>query len=197
MLAQNQLDHIEEGAMRHPWFWRAVGVSAMVLGEMMAGAAPATAQDQSAPLAAELVKLLDAAKATSIAAAMPGTPDQFVGALYVQGSELLVVSGRYAAPQLMTAKLNDKAYMDVYVDLNTASIPNTKVLISDLGADGLKAQRKGNEPFDTAEIRGKTVSFDGDWSKAKLSEKDYMSTFSTAEHEYAEMLRALVAQMKK
>lgn len=184
--------------MRHArWCRRGVRVSAVVLAGFLAGAAPASAQEKSAPLVAELVKLLDAAKATAMAAPVPGTPDQFVGALYFQGSQLLVVTAKYAAPQLMTAKLAEKSYQDIYIDLNSASVPNSKILITDLGADGLKAKRKDNEPFDTADIRGKSVSFDGDWGKAKMSEKDYMAAFASAEDEYVKMLQALVAQMKR
>src|SRR5687767_9221868 len=108
--------------------------------------APAStyAQDttKTTGLVGELVKLMDAAKADSIAAPVPGAPDQFVGALYFSGSQLLVVSAKYSAPQLLTEKLAKKSYQDIYIDLNSASVPNTKVFISDLGADGLKAKRR-------------------------------------------------------
>jgi hypothetical protein len=84
------------------------------------------AQDnaKTVALVSELVKLLDAAKADSIAAQQPGTPDQFVGALYFSGSQLLVVSAKYSVPQLLTEKLAKKSYQDVYIDLNSASDPS-------------------------------------------------------------------------
>lgn len=69
--------------------------------------------------------------------------------------------------------------------------------MSDLGADGLKPRRRENEPFDTAEVRGKTTTFDGDWNKAKLSEQEYMKAFAEADEEYAKMLRALIDHLKK
>lgn len=160
--------------------------------------ASSKAQDtKTAGPVGELIKLLDAAKATSIAAAYPGAPGQFIGALYFAGSQLLVVSAKYSVPQLLTEKIAKKSYQDVYIDLNSAFVPNTKVFISDLGADGLKAKRKGNEGFDTVELKGKSVTLDGDWGKAKISETEYMSTFTAAEDEYLKMLQALVAQMKK
>jgi len=182
--------------MRHACrFLRGVGVSAAVV--TVLAASPVAAQDKTSPVVAELVKLLDASKATAIAAPYPGSPDQFVGALYFQGSQLLVVTAKYSAPQLMATKLKEKSYQDIYIDLNSASVPETKVFISDLGADGLKSKRKDNEAFDTAEIRGKATSFDGDWGKAKISEKDYMGAFSSAEDEYVKMLQALVTELKK
>jgi hypothetical protein len=71
------------------------------------------------------------------------------------------------------------------------------VFVSDLGADGLRARREDNQPFDTADIGGKTYSFDGDWGRAKISEEEYTKTFQTTEQEYTHMLEALVAELKK
>ncbi len=156
------------------------------------------AQDsKSAALAAELAKLMEQAKASVMAAPYPGAADQFVGAMFFPGSQLLVVTARYAVPVYLIEKLEKKSYQDIYIDLNSASVPSSKVFISDLGADGLKAKRNDNEPFDTVEMSGKTTAFDGDWRRAKLSETEYMSTFATADQEYAKMLQALVDQIKK
>ena len=47
---------------------------------------------------------------------------------------------------LLTDKLGKKEYRDVYIDLNSASVPESKVFITDIGADGLKAE---NSPYDT------------------------------------------------
>ena len=58
----------------------------------------AFAQDsKSAAMVGELTKLLDSRKLDSIAAKSGN--DQFVGALYFAGSQLLVVSARYSVPQ--------------------------------------------------------------------------------------------------
>jgi hypothetical protein len=147
-------------------------------------------------MVSELVKLLDAENLDSIAA-KSGDPDQFVGALYFPGSQLLVVSARYSVPQRMEAQLAEKAYRDIYIDLNSASVPGSKVFISDLGANGLHARREDNQPFDTVDIGGKSVSFDGDWGRAELSEDDYRKTFQSSEQEYVRMLEALIAALKK
>ena len=57
---------------------------------------------------------------------------------------MMVVSAKYSVPQLLDDKLAKKDYRDVYIDLNSASIPETKIFIEDLGADGLKAKREEN-----------------------------------------------------
>ena len=157
----------------------------------------AFAQDSKTVAAVdELVKLLDSRKLDSIAA-KGGTPDQFVGALYFAGSQLLVVSARYSVPQRMEAQLAQKAYRDIYIDLNSASVPDSKVFISDLGANGLRPRREDNQPFDTVDMGGKSLSFDGDWDRAKISEAEYRKTFQTTEQQYLQMIEALIAELKK
>ena len=97
----------------------------------------------------------------------------------------------------MDYEIGEKKYRDVYIDLNSAGVPKTKIFISDLGANSLQAKKKGNQPNDTADVDGKTHVFDGDWKKAKISEADYMKTFDDTEAEYIKILQALVAQAKK
>jgi len=154
-------------------------------------------EGKSVGLAKELTAALDAAKLDSIAAKSSKAPDIFFAALYYPGAQLLVVSARYSAPQLLDARLAKKEYRDTYIDLNSASIPNTKVFIEDGGADGLRAKRQENQPFDTYDANGKSTAFDGEWKKQKLSEEEYMKIFTAADEQYTEMLTALLAQVKK
>jgi hypothetical protein len=171
---------------------------AFVAAVLVLGTTTAAAQEsKSGPLAAELAKLLDQMKVDSIAARHPSVPDQYVGALYFPGSQLLVVTARYQVPELLNSKLASKAYRDVYIDLNSASVPNTKVFVSDLGCDGLKAKREDNQPYDTIEMAGKNWNFDGDWKKLKVSEEEYMKGYKQAEEEYTKMLQALLSELKK
>jgi hypothetical protein len=158
----------------------------------------ASAQEsKSAPLAKQLAAALDAAKLDSIAAKDPSAPDIFFAALYFPGVQLLVVSGKYSVPQLLTERLAKKEYRDTYLDLNGASVPATKLFLEDPGADGVKARREENQPFDSYEAEGKRLMFDGDWKKQKVSEQDYMKAFSTADERYTQILTALIAQLKK
>ncbi len=158
----------------------------------------ASAQEsRSAPLAKQLAAALDAAKLDSIAAKDPSAPDIFFAALYFPGVQLLVVSGKYSVPQLLVERLVKKEYRDIYLDLNGASVPTTKLFLEDPGADGVKAKREENQPFDSYEADGKRLMFDGDWKKQKMSEQDYMKVFSAADERYTQILTALIAQLKK
>jgi hypothetical protein len=66
----------------------------------------------------------------------------------------------------------------------------------DLGANGLRFKQEKNE-LDTADFSGKSVVFDGDWDKAKISEAEYRKAFEAADTQYTQMLQALVAALKK
>jgi hypothetical protein len=162
-------------------------------------AAPALAfaqQSKSEKVALELTKLMDAQKLDSFAA--HGTaPDEFIGALYFPGSQLLVVGAKYSSPARMDQLLGAKQYRDVYIDLNSASVPATKVFVSDLGANGLRFDREGNQPWDTVDVGGKSYAFDGDWGKAKLSRDEYTKAYQSTDDQYTRMLEALLAQLKK
>jgi hypothetical protein len=160
-------------------------------------AAPALAQEAKSPaLAKQLAAALDAGKLDCIAAKDPVAPDIFVAALYFPGN-LLVVSGKYSAPQLLIDRLTKKEYRDVYMDLNGAATPDTKVFIQDPGADGLKVKRDENQAFDIVDIAGKQTMFNSDWKTQKLSEQDYLKVFGDADDRYAKILTALLAQLKK
>ena len=160
--------------------------------------AVASAQDsKSAPLAKQLAAALEEGKLDSIAAKDPSAPDAFVAALYFPGLQLLVISGKYSVPQLLTERVGRKEYRDVYLDLNGASIADTKVFIEDPGADGLRAKREDNQAFDQCEMAGKRTMFNGDWKMQKMSEQDYMKTYSAADDRYSQILTALLAQAKK
>ena len=175
--------------------WRGVQFLAASVLLALTPALASAQESKSAQAVGELTRLLDSMKLDSIATRVGG--DQYAGALYFPGSQLLVVQARYSVPQRMDAQIALKNYRDVYIDLNSASIPASKVLIADLGANGLMAKRQDNQAFDTVDKGGKTFTFDGDWNKAKLSEQDYMKAFQESDAEYTKILQALLAQIKK
>jgi hypothetical protein len=164
---------------------------------MAAVLTPVDAQDsKSAALAKELTTLLQERKLDSVAARHPAAADQYVAALYFPG-QLIVVLARTSAPAVLNEKLVRSEFREVYIDLNSASIPESRVMITDGGADGLRPRREPNQPFDTHDAAGKSVRFDGNWREDRMSEKDYMAAFSNADEVYIAALTALVNQLKK
>jgi hypothetical protein len=186
--------------------WR-VGV-VLVAGLLLAGLLPgfAVAQDpQSAALAKELTTLLEQQKLTCIAAKDAGQADLFYAALYPYPGQLLVVQANYKEPVLINPKIAKKDYMDVYSDLNSAALPGTRLFVMDLGADGLQAKPSGlaadsweQDAKQADKIATKHLNFDGDWQKQGFrSEAEYTKAFADADQNYAKILRALIAQLKK
>lgn len=158
---------------------------------LTAGPTAVEAQERSRAAAKRLADILDRQKIDSIAAPDPDASDRFIAALYFAGAQLLVVSAQYSVPQLLQTKLTNRDYRDIYIDLNSASVAGTKIFVMDQGADGLVARPEESQGVDTWEQGNKTMTFDGDWRAAKMSEQDYMQTFTGADERYARMLTIL------
>jgi hypothetical protein len=173
---------------------RCVGI--LIAFSLVCGPGSAFAQEsKSAALAVELCKLLDEQKLDSVAA--KESDDQYVGALYFAGTQLLVVRGKFATRARMAHLLENREFKEAYMDLSGASDQQTRSFIMDLGANGLRFRREQNQPFDTADVAGKSYRFDGEWKKAKLTEEEYRKNFAATDEAYAQMLQALISTLKK
>ncbi|MFN7979912.1 MAG: hypothetical protein U0P30_17405 [Vicinamibacterales bacterium] len=162
-------------------------------------AAPAHAQEsRSASAAQELAQVLGQKKMDAVAARDPNAPDQFIAALAFPG-QLIVISAKYPAPPLLNEKIAQNNHRDAYIELNSASVPESRFVITDLGADGLKAKKakKDDLAVDSRDAGGKSIRFDGNWKEDKMSEADYMKAFNEADEHYARVLAVLVAAAKK
>lgn len=157
---------------------------------------PLVSQSPSASSVGRLAALLDRSRLDSVAARVPGSDDTFVAAFYVPGQQLILVSGRYAAPSLLREKILGKRYREAYQDLYGASDPATRRVVEDLRADGLRAEPVKNGPADVyTSAGGAPVFFDGEWKRHKLSEDGYRNAFQQAEASYAQMLEVLISAL--
>jgi len=151
----------------------------------------------SAAPAKELSQLLASKKLESIAARMPDSREEFVGALAFPG-QLMVVWAKSNAPEYVQEKLIRKEYREVYIDLNSASVVTSRHFVTDLGPDGLRAkpgQKLG--PADSHDAGAKSMRFDGSWKEDKMSEADYMKAHAEADAAYAKAVQALIDEIKK
>jgi hypothetical protein len=160
---------------------------------LLAGATVAWAQTSaSAGPAQELAGILEAGQMGAIAAQHPTEPDRFVAALYFPGT-LLVVSARYSAPQLLETRLEMKEYREIYVELNGAALPDSKIFVQDVGADGLLSARDNADGFERGD---RNWIFNRNWRDQSLAEAEYEKNYQDADVEYATMLNALLGQAK-
>ena len=164
----------------------AVGIPVSV-----AAQAPASS---SATVTAELVKLLEERKLDAAAGRL-GT-DEFVGAMYFPGSQLVVLSAKTSVPNRMTYLLLQKSYKDLYVELNGAIDRESRVFVSDLGANGLKFRHGKGEAPDTVEAADGTMTLNGEWRKAKISEAEYAKRYQGHDERYKRMVEALLVALK-
>ena len=157
----------------------------------------AAAQElKSGDLARQLTQLLDARKVADVALADAQNPDTFVAALYFPGTQLLVVSAKYAAPQMLTELLARKDFKGVYVELTSASVQSSKVFVMDAYGNGLLPKPSGDQPPDSVDRGGTVSTFDGGWKKAKITEADYMKSFGEADAAYTKLLQLLINHLK-
>lgn len=170
--------------------------AAAVLSVAFASSAFAQEPKSAAP-AKELAQLLAAKKLESIAARMPDSREEFVGALAFPG-QLMVVWAKTSAPAVVNEKLIRKDYKEVYIDLNSASILESRHFVTDLGPDGLRVKpEQKSGPADSHDLGAKSMRFDGNWREDKMSEDDYMKAFSEADAAYARAVQALIEELKK
>jgi hypothetical protein len=167
-----------------------------VFGAWAALSVPLLAQEpQSAAPARELAQLMSEKKIDSIATRLPGRADEFAGAL-VFSSQIVVVWARYSVPSVLNEKLLKREYREVYIDLNSASIAETRNFVTDIGSDGIRRGQR-DQPADTHDIGNKSMRFDGNWREDKMSEADYMKAYADADAAYAKVLAVLIEQAKK
>ena len=158
-------------------------LTSLVLSVGSASAQPS----ESAPLAAQLSELMMSGQLEAVAGRDGVDDDRYVAALAFPG-QLLVVSARYEVPFYLEEKIGAGQFREVYLDLNQASIAGTKVLITDVGANGLLADDAGVDTFDGG---SGVLRLDG--GGPQMSPEEYRSAVADADQQYGRMLRALIA----
>jgi hypothetical protein len=186
------MQHTWRVGVRRPLLLQAVA-AALACATVLAG----SQESKSAALAKELSEALDGAKLDGIAAADPSKPGSFVAALYIPGTQLLVVSATYAAPALLVEKINARDFRGLYMDLHSASVPGSKIFVQDQRCDGLIWRPGGDDVADMWDEGAKSTAFDGEWKKAKITEEEYIKAYTEADDQYARLLSLLLAQTKQ
>jgi hypothetical protein len=130
----------------------------------------------------------------AVAAQHPEEPDRFVAALFFPGAQLLVISARHTIPEASRARLAQKQYRDIYLDLSSATDSASSWLLQDMQADGLCASREQVADVLYNETAPPMI-FDADWKKRGLSEADYMRLFAEADERYSRLLHILLQQL--
>lgn len=160
-------------------------------------AVPATrgAADLRSPaLAKQVVTMMGERGLTTVAVKDPDSPDRFVAAMAFPEVQLLVVAARYPSPEVIKSQLAAKQFAEVYAELQSAPIKESKLFFQDIGCDGIGGT---SENVDVMYEHGKDQTlFDGNWKKARLSKADYDGKLSAADGQYSRLLEVLIASLK-
>jgi hypothetical protein len=108
---------------------------------------------QSPEKAQALVRALAQSNQEAVAAADPQSPGTFVAALY-RGSQLLVVSARHPAAESLADRITKHQYREAYLVLQQTPIATGKLLVIDVGADGIGPSKSPRSPRRTGGTRG-------------------------------------------
>jgi hypothetical protein len=156
----------------------------------------AWAQDaKTSDLAKQLAQLLDSKKLDAIALPDSQVPGNYVAALYIPGTQLLVVSGKFDSPDIGTARIIYRQFRELYMDLMGASVAGSRLFATDVSCDGLVSKPIRDGAPDTWEQANKTQVFEGA-KKAKLSDAQYLKAYSEADAQYAQILALLLEKVK-
>jgi hypothetical protein len=158
----------------------------------------AASRPASADSAQQFVQELGRRQLTVIAARDPEQPDVYVAATLLPGVQLLAVSARTTAPAYLDQLLADKQFEQVYAVLNSAAVPEGKLFVQDMKADGLHPERQDGRSFDIVyQNVVKTILFNGDWKKQGMSKEQYRALFDQVDSRYTAMLGVLVNQARQ
>ena len=165
----------------------------VVLGAVLAAADPAPSL-RSTALARELVQTLSSQQLEAVAAQDPEDPERFIAALFAPG-QLLVVAKRHASPAAIQARLTQRQYRDVYLDLQASPATDGGWFLQDMQADGLCAGREQVADILYAGSSAPAV-FDGDWKTRGSSEKEYQQQLTAADQRYTHLLEVLLRELQ-
>ena len=163
-----------------------------VLALLVAGSISSAQGFASADAAHRLVSLLDRLGLDAIATVDPEQPGTFVGALYIPGSQLLVVHARHPSVDGLLQRLAARQYREVYLDLQGTPSREGEFFVQDARADGILSAVPGSGDVDVLyEDGGRQILFNGDTNGQHLTAAEYDAKLAAADARYARLLMLL------
>ena len=148
----------------------------------------------SADAAGDLVYALDGSGFHAIATADPEEPGRFVAALYIPGSQLLVVSALHPSVDAVAYRISRREYREVYLDLQGSPTPEDKFFVQDASADGILSALPDSGDVDVLYEDGvRQTLFNGDFEAQHLTSAEYNARLTAADARYARLLKLLAS----
>jgi hypothetical protein len=151
----------------------------------------------STQAAERLVQVLENAGMEAISAPDPQEPGSFVAALYIPGSQLLIVSARHPSSDAVAYRIAAGQHRDVYLDLQGTPTPENKFFVQDANADGIIDARPGSGQVDVLYEDGvRQTLFNRDLRGQQISAAVYDSRLAEADARYARLLTLLASAIE-
>jgi len=151
----------------------------------------------SADAARDLTYLLDQMGLTSFAAVDTMAPGTFVAALYIPGSQLLIVRARHPSVDAVRYRIGLREYRDVYLDLQGSPARAGKFFVQDSGADGILSAQPGAAVDVLYEDGVRQTQFNGRARAQDLRPSEYDAKLTAADREYARLLTLLTTTLQQ
>jgi len=150
----------------------------------------------SATSAGRLAQLMTAAGLDAAGAEDTDEPGRFVAALAVPG-QLLVVTARCRGVAVLRARIDGRAFRELYADRHAYADAPSKFFVHDMGADGLHANLDRDRVPDVVyEMAAHQILLDGDWRAHELRKDAYVDLYRRLDARYARMLELLATRLQ-
>jgi hypothetical protein len=141
-------------------------------------------------------QLLDRDALEAVAAEDPLEPGRFVAARKLP-DRLLMVTARCAESRDLRVQLSLRAFREAYMAVQACALPATRLVVQDIGADGLHANlARTATPDIVSELVSRELVFDGDWRRHELELDTYLSVWRELDAQYHRLLRILIGELR-
>ena len=117
-----------------------------------------------------------------------------MAALYIPGSQLLVVSARHPSDAAVAYRIANHEFRDAYLDLQGSPTREGKFFVQDAGADGMTSASRDSGSVDVLYEDGvRQTLLNGDFKAQQLTSAEYHAQMVAADARYARLLSVLTA----
>ena len=168
---------------------------AWICGAMMfVPAAPVHGQTQSPELAKQCIAAMAAGHLDAFAAKQ-NDDGRFVAVMAFPNVQLLAVAARVPTPAVVQRLIDAKEYSEAYSILNQLAVPESKLFVHDMKADGLYLVPNGTVDVVYEQVVNQMI-FDGEPSKHAMTKKQYEDKLMAADAAYSQLLTDLLKGLR-
>ena len=186
----------------HTRRWSTPTIALLICAGLAGAAGAQTPSGVSTAKAKELAAVMKGKNIESFAVREGTSPNRFVAVMLVPDVQLLLVSAAYSRPTDIEYRIYQKDFSTAYQDLRNGTLASERFYVEDFLGDGLIATPAKNAQPDSVTIGTAAQLFEGAADPKKRNDKRlpadaYLKAFTEADKRYADLLAALIQELKK